>query len=212
MGGMKALGPDDFPGIFYQTHWDILVVDVNEIIWEMMNSSKNPRRINATHLVLILKVQNSDAVSQFRPISLCNYSYKVLSKVLANRLKLFGPSRGLKQGYPLSPFLSLLVSEVLSLLIQQSSDRGWIRGVQMSKPGSTISHIFFAYDTLIFLRADEENCRHLSKVIDDYCFASGHKVNKSKSSVFFGSNVPETYPISWRILSVWRGLEIQVLT
>nr|XP_017188741.2 uncharacterized protein LOC108173698 [Malus domestica] len=62
----------------------------------------------------------------------------------------------------------------------------------MNKPGLTISHIFFADDTLIFLRAKEENCRKLSQVIDDYCLASGQKVNKSKSSVFFGNNVPES--------------------
>ncbi|KAM1765949.1 hypothetical protein ACFX11_005016 [Malus domestica] len=74
----------------------------------------------------------------------------------------FVPSRGLRQGDPLSPYLFLLVSEVLSLRIQQVSDRGWIRGVQMNKPGPTISHIFFADDTLIFLRAEEENCRKLS--------------------------------------------------
>ncbi|KAM1046535.1 hypothetical protein ACFX2C_026035 [Malus domestica] len=62
----------------------------------------------------------------------------------------------------------------------------------MSKPGPTISHIFFVDDTLIFLRAEEENCRHLTQVIDDYYLASGQKVNKSKSSVFFGTNVPKS--------------------
>lgn len=102
----------------------------------------------------------------------------------------FAPSRGLRQGDPLSPYLFLLVSEVLSLRIQQSSDQGWLRGIQMNKPGPTISHIVFANDTLVFLKAEEENCRHLSKVIEDYCLASGQKVNNSKSSVFFGSNVP----------------------
>ncbi|KAM1765948.1 hypothetical protein ACFX11_005015 [Malus domestica] len=91
MSGMKAPGPDDFLGIFYQAYWDILAVDVNEIIGEFMHGLENPMRINATHLVLIPKVQNPESVSQFRPISLCNYSYKVISKVLANRLKPFLP-------------------------------------------------------------------------------------------------------------------------
>lgn len=57
----------------------------------LMNGQEDPRRLNATHLVLIPKVQNPELVSQFRPISLCNYSYKVLSKVLAKRLKAFLP-------------------------------------------------------------------------------------------------------------------------
>lgn len=85
MGGLKAPGPDGFSGIFYQAHWDILASDVDEIIGELMQGSKNPKRINVIHFVLILKVQNPEIVSQFRPISLCNYSYKV---VLSNRLKL----------------------------------------------------------------------------------------------------------------------------
>ena len=92
MGGLKAPGPDGFPRIFYQTNWDTLARDVNEMIKEMMLGSVDPRRLNATHLVLIPKVQNVDSVSQFRPISLCNYSYKVLSKVLANRLKQIIPA------------------------------------------------------------------------------------------------------------------------
>lgn len=62
-------------------------MDMNEIIGEMMNRTQNPMRINVTHLALISKVQNPESVSQFRPISLCNYSYKVLSNVLVNRLK-----------------------------------------------------------------------------------------------------------------------------
>lgn len=36
------------------------------------------------------------------------------------------------------------------------------------------------------------NCRNLIKVIDDYCVASGQQVNKAKSSVFFGANVPDS--------------------
>lgn len=56
----------------------------------------------------------------------------------------------------------------------------------MNLTGPTISHIFFADDTLIFLKAKEENYQHLIQLIDEYCLASGQQVNKSKASVFFG--------------------------
>ena len=87
MGSLKAPGPDGFQGIFYQAHWEVIASDVNQLIGEFISGSLQPLRINATHLALIPKVQCPEFVSQFRPISLCNYSYKILSKVLANRLK-----------------------------------------------------------------------------------------------------------------------------
>ena len=102
----------------------------------------------------------------------------------------FAPSRGLRQGDPLSPYLFLLVNEVLSLLIHKESKENRIIGVRMSPSGPSISHILFADDTLIFLKAEEENCRRLNKVIDDYCRALGQQVNKAKSNIFFGANVP----------------------
>ena len=61
----------------------------------------------------------------------------------------------------------------------------------MSYGGPTITHILFADDTMIFLRAEEANCQRVIGLINDYCLASGQKVNLSKSSVFFGSNVPD---------------------
>lgn len=73
----------------------------------------------------------------------------------------FAHSRGLCQGDPLSPYLFFMVSEVLSLLIQQASDRKRIEGVQMNPNGPVISHIFFADDTLIFFKAKKENCINL---------------------------------------------------
>lgn len=52
-------------------------------------------------------------------------------------------------------------------------------------------YMFFADDTLIFLTATKESCRSLIQLIDHYCLVSGQLVNKQKSSVFFGGNVPE---------------------
>ncbi|XP_061993315.1 uncharacterized protein LOC133711169 [Rosa rugosa] len=91
LGALKAPGPDGFPGIFYQTYWSI----VNSVIHQATTSFFQTRNLlselNKTYLVLIPKVPHPEHAFQFRPIGLCNYSYKILSKVMANRLKPFMP-------------------------------------------------------------------------------------------------------------------------
>ncbi|CAN6557042.1 unnamed protein product [Malus baccata var. baccata] len=253
MGCLKAPGPDGFQGVFYQSFWETISADVLALVKALIQDSTIPGTLNDTHIVLIPKVANPEAVSQFRPISLCNYSYKILSKVLANRLRVllpniispsqnafvagrhvqdsigiaheifhflkgrtaktkfelgikldmhkaydrvewdfleavmekmgfcqmwrqlvlgcvnlvqfnvllngqprtkFAPSRGLRQGDPLSPYLFILVGEVLSRMIQGEVDHGRLDGVRMDVSGP------------------------------------GQKVNLLKSSVFFGANVP----------------------
>ena len=91
MGGLKAPGPDGFQGIFYQSYWETIQDDVNQLVKSLLLGSVSPGSLNATNLVLIPKVLNLEVVSQFRPISLCNFSYKILSKVIANCLKVILP-------------------------------------------------------------------------------------------------------------------------
>lgn len=87
MGSLKASGPDGFSGIFYHSFWDNIGTEVNELVRFFMTDDVCPRQINATHIFLIPKVPNPELVSRFKPISLCNFSFKILSKVLRNRLK-----------------------------------------------------------------------------------------------------------------------------
>ena len=61
------------------------------------------------------------------------------------------PSRGLKQGDPLSPYLFLLCSEGLNRMLQQAASNDTIRGFSLCKRGPKISHLFFADDTLFIL-------------------------------------------------------------
>ena len=54
---------------------------------DTLNSGNMPIHLNMTHIVLILKIKDPIKVTDFHPISLCNVLYKLISKVLANRLK-----------------------------------------------------------------------------------------------------------------------------
>ena len=66
------------------------------------------------------------------------------------------PSRGLRQGDPLSPYLFLLCAEGLSALLHKASSRNDLKGVAASTRGPRISHLFFADDSLIFCKASEK--------------------------------------------------------
>ena len=61
--------------------------DVVIAILDFLNNGNMLPEINHTNIVLIPKVKNPEKMSNFRPISLCNVIYKIMSKVLANRLK-----------------------------------------------------------------------------------------------------------------------------
>ncbi|ONI00414.1 hypothetical protein PRUPE_6G087800 [Prunus persica] len=287
LGSLKAPGPDGFPGLFYDRFWEIIQNFVNNLVTDFFLGNSRLELLNHTHIVLIPKIPKPTSVNHFRPISLCNNSYKILSKLLANRLKTllpmlisqhqnafvpgrqiqdnillaheafhylrlksskksfelglkldmnkaydrvewdfleatlckfsfdnrwvelvmlcvktitfslvlngspgspFSPSRGLRQGDPLSPYLFLLVSEVLSLNIINSTDTGMLRGIKLSRGGPELSHLFFADDSLFFLQATPPNCSALKSIIECYCSASGQEVNFNKSSLYFSPN------------------------
>jgi hypothetical protein len=87
MAPQKAPGPDGMAPLFYQKYWHIIGEDVTKAVISCLHSGLLLQTINHTYITLIPKVKNPGKVSEFRPISLCNVFYKIISKVLSNRLK-----------------------------------------------------------------------------------------------------------------------------
>ena len=87
---MKALTTprlDDMPPLFYKTYWNIVVPDVVDAALSVLNSGIMPSNINHTFICVNPKVKSPESPKDFRPISLCNVMYKIISKTIANRLK-----------------------------------------------------------------------------------------------------------------------------
>jgi hypothetical protein len=91
MAPLKAPGSDGLPPLFYHKYWHLIGDEVTKASLTCLNTGKILKAINHIYITLIPKVQNPEAVVDFRPISLCNVIYKIISKVLANRLKTLLP-------------------------------------------------------------------------------------------------------------------------
>ena len=95
------------------------------------------------------------------------------------------PTKGIRQGDPLSPFLFLLCTEGLNGLIKHVERSGDIHGFSLCRRGPKLTHLLFADDSLPFCRATMEECGKVLELLSKYEEASGQKVNKSKTSIFF---------------------------
>ncbi|KAG7586565.1 Ribonuclease H domain [Arabidopsis thaliana x Arabidopsis arenosa] len=284
----KAPGPDGFNAGFFKYHWQAIKSGVIKFIQHFFETGDLNPELNHTYICLVPKIDSPTQVKDFRPISLCNIAYKLISKVMADRLKpwlhllisefqsafipgrlitdniivthellhslrtkkikspfmalkldiakafdkvewiyieamlrrlgfadqwcrwvmkcitsvsysvlLNGsptkkiiPSRGLRQGDPLSPYLYLICTEGLSSLLTHAMQSNLIHGFKASRDGPSISHMFFADDSLLFCQANEGESEKLLSLLQAYAKASGQHVNFQKSAILFGKNVP----------------------
>nr|XP_027088506.1 uncharacterized protein LOC113709853 [Coffea arabica] len=285
----KAPGQDGMPPLFFQRFWNILKGDIIPAILSFFNTGHMLKSINHTVISLIPKFLHPTCLKDFRPISLCSVIYKIISKILANRLKpildicisntqsafipdrqildnviiaheymhylknkrqgldgymaikldmakaydrvewhflqaamqkmgfcsqwinwitecmhsvtysfncngetkgYISPGRGIRQGDPLSPYLFLICSEGFSSLLRRAEGRNEVKGLKISRQGPTITHLFFADDSLMFCKASTQQAREIMKILKTYEEASGQLINLDKSAVFFSKNIP----------------------
>eukprot|EP00253_Pinus_taeda_P010059 PITA_10059 len=142
----KAIGLDDFPICFYREYWEMIKKDLIKYFKWIQRKNKIGGYTNSTHLALIPKENRPSNFSRFRPISLCNSSYKIFTKVLASRLK---------------PLLPMLISENQGgfmanrqisdsiLLVQEAShsshsrnEKGFILKLDLANAFDRVKHSF----------------------------------------------------------------------
>lgn len=289
IGPLKAPGPDGLPARFFQRNWSTLKEGVLPAVKDFFHTGVMPEGVNSTSIVLVPKISNPTKISDYRPISLCNVIYKVISKCLGNRLRpllddlispeqsafipgrlitdnalvafecihhikqekdltksfcaykldlskaydrvdwvflrqvmqklgfsqrwvdwimacvtsvrysvnfngtlldSFAPSRGLRQGDPLSPFLFLFVADGLSALLRKNVDSRDITPVRVCRGAPGISHLLFADDTLLFFEASKIQAVKVKAILDAYGAATGQSLNYDKCSLLFGDACP----------------------
>eukprot|EP00253_Pinus_taeda_P031747 PITA_31747 len=83
----KSLGPDGFSTTFFHSFWDL----IREEVWLVIEESRSLHwllpALNSTFIALIPKEEGATTPEKYRPIALCNVIYKVISKVIKNKLK-----------------------------------------------------------------------------------------------------------------------------
>ncbi|KAL4297993.1 hypothetical protein GQ457_12G013480 [Hibiscus cannabinus] len=126
-----------------------------------------------------------------KSIMMCVTTVSFCLKINGEISDFFRPSRGLRQGDPLSPYLFLFCTQGLSAMLLKDQREGRIRGVRASQKGPRINHLMYADDCLLFIKNSEKEARRLKEVLTVYEASSGQKINVEKSSIYFSNGTSE---------------------
>ena len=283
--GDKCPGPDGFNFNFIKEFWEIFKPDFRRFADEFHVNGCFPKGSNASFLALIPKINHPQSFDDYRPISLIGCMYKIIAKLLANRLRKvlpgliderqtafikdrhilhgtlilnevieeakrskkpalvfkvdfakaydsvswsfldymmvrmgfcpiwrkwikacnqsasisilingspsneFVPTRGLRQGDPLAPFLFNIVAEGLTGMMRTALYKGLYSSYLVGKQKVPVNILQYADDTVFVGEASWDNVLVMKAMLRGFEMASGLKINFSKSSVgIFGAD------------------------
>ncbi len=113
----------------------------------------------------------------------------------------FTPSRGIRQGDPLSPYLFILCIEVLARLISRVVEVGRVSGISVASSAPKISQLFYADDVLLLCGAKISEVGALLSSVDKFCSWTGMSISKDKSDIFVSKGVHSCF--SRQVKDMW---------
>lgn len=135
-------------------------------------------------IMLKLGFSNKWTKLVLRCVSSVSYKIKINGQLTSG----FSPSRGIRQGDPLSLYIFVICAQGLSSLLKVFNHLGWIKRLKMASRGLTITNLFFADDNLLFFKADPISCKYVKERLDIYEQASGQVINFEKSALSFSQS------------------------
>ncbi|KAL5572670.1 hypothetical protein UlMin_022267 [Ulmus minor] len=98
------------------------------------------------------------------------------------------PKRGLRQGDPISPYLFIICTKIMSKLLINKVDVGDIHGLKLTRGGSRLHHLLFVDDIFLFGKACVSEVAQIKESLDTFYDRSGLTFNSFKSNIFFSAN------------------------
>ena len=143
----SAPGPDGFGALFFQTYWDIIKYDVTKAVLQFFTTGWILPSFNSNNIVLIPKTNHADTMNDYRPIAIANFKFKIISKILADRLSTFMPAitsvqqRGFIKGRSIKDCICL-TSEAINTLHNKSFGGNLALKVDIAKAFDTLDWSF----------------------------------------------------------------------
>ncbi|MCH93722.1 hypothetical protein A2U01_0014675, partial [Trifolium medium] len=176
MKSLAAPGPDGLPALFYQTYWDVIGPDITNLILDILNNNGDPGPLNSTYICLIPKISQASLPNDYRPISLCNVTLKIITKTIANRFKqvlpdIISPNQSAFIQGRLITDNTLIASEIFDYMSHTNRKKGFV-GVKtdMAKAYDRVEWSFLA-DTLLSMGFPPSMVQTIMKCVTTVTFS-----------------------------------------